>query len=386
VHVIASQQLYDNPGASLPKSEIVNGVHVHRVATTTFGRSALIGRGMDYASYYISMWRCARSVVHFGDIIIAKTDPPLTSVIAMRVAAQRNARFVNWLQDIYPEAAAELGVPLMRGRLGRGLCRLRDLSLRRAAANVVLGVRMSECVRARGVPPDRVHIIPNWSDDRRLRPISPDENPLRQDWELQDEFVVGYSGNLGRAHEFETVLAAASLLRDQPRILFLFIGGGHQFELLAAAVRAHGLQKKFRFIPYQDQATLAYSLNVPDAHLISLRPELEGLIVPSKLYGIAAVGRPIISITAPDGEIAQLVRQHDCGVVIEPGNGQDLAQTLIRLFTNPSVAKDMGRKARAMLESKFTREHGFARWEQMLSGLASASRGRERALAGSLGA
>ena len=336
VHVITSRQLYDCPRAALAKTDAVNGVHIHRVATTGFGRSALIGRGLDYASYYASMWRCARSLVDRGDVIIAKTDPPLTSVVAMQVAMQRNARLVNWLQDIYPETAVELGVPLMRGPIGAALSRLRDLSLTRAAANVVVGERMAQHVRARGVSPDRVHVIPNWSDDEQLCPIGHDDNPLRREWGLERSFVVGYSGNLGRAHEFATVLSAAQLLRDHPRIVFLFIGGGHQFDQLAQSAEQRGLHRIFRFIPYQPQELLKYSLNVPDVHLISLRPELEGLIVPSKFYGIAAVGRPVISITASDGEIARLVRRHECGLVVEPGNGPGLAETLILLSNCPS--------------------------------------------------
>jgi glycosyltransferase involved in cell wall biosynthesis len=369
VHVITSQQLYDSPRASLAKKDMVNGVHVHRVATTGFGRSALWGRGIDYASYYGSMWRCARSLVDRGDVLVAKTDPPLTSVVAMRVARERNARLVNWLQDIYPEAAAELGVPFMRGAVGRGLCHLRDLSLQRAEANVVVGHHMAQRVRLRGVSSERVHVIPNWSDDEHLCPIGRDENPLRQEWALQHNFVVGYSGNLGRAHEFNTVLSAAERLRNHRHIVFLFVGGGHQFDQLAQEVKARGLHQMFRFIAYQPQELLKYSLNVSDVHLISLKPELEGLIVPSKFYGIAAVGRPVISMTASDGEIARFVRQHECGLVIEPGNGQALAEALILLYESPSRVAEMGIRARAMLNDHFTRKHAFARWESLLAAI-----------------
>ncbi len=367
MHVIASQQLYDCPHAGLPSTETVNGVHVHRVATTGFGRSALLGRGIDYASYYGSMWRCARSLVDRDDVLIAKTDPPLTSVVAMRVCIQKNARLVNWLQDIYPETAIELGVPLMRGRIGQALCHLRDLSLKRAAANVVVGERMAQRVRSRGVSPDRVHVIPNWSDDEQLCPVGHDENPLRREWGLEHKFVAGYSGNLGRAHEFDTVLSAAQLLRQHPRIIFLFIGGGHQFDRLEQAVKERGLDRIFRFIAYQPQELLKYSLNVPDVHLISLKPELEGLIVPSKFYGIAAVGRPVISIAASDGEITRQVRQHECGMVVEPGNGQALAEALALLSKRPPLTAEMGRRARAMLDDRFTRRHAFAHWRELLA-------------------
>jgi colanic acid biosynthesis glycosyl transferase WcaI len=372
VHVITSRQLYDCPHAALAKTDAVNGVHIHRVATTGFGRSALIGRGLDYASYYASMWRCARSLVDRGDLVIAKTDPPLTSVVAMQVAMHRNARLVNWLQDIYPETAVELGVPLMRGVIGAGLCRLRDLSLTRAVANVVVGEHMAQRVRSRGVSPDRVHVIPNWSDDEQLCPVGHHDNPLRREWGLERSFVVGYAGNLGRAHEFATVLSAAQLLRDHPHIVFLFIGGGHQFDRLARSAEERGLHRIFRFIAYQPQELLKYSLNVPDVHLISLKPELEGLIVPSKFYGIAAVGRPVISITASDGEIARLVRRHECGLVVEPGNGTALAAALDVLSNDRPSVLEMGKRARMMLDDHFARRHAFARWQDLLATMMTA--------------
>jgi colanic acid biosynthesis glycosyl transferase WcaI len=349
------------PRAALAKEELVNGVHVHRLATTRFGRSGLFGRVLDYASYYGLMWYCARSLVDHGDILVAKTDPPLTSIVAMRVALRRKARLVNWLHDIYPETAAELGVPLLRGMVGRVLCRLRDHSLKGAAANVVVGQRMAERVRSLGVAPDQVHVIPNWSDNKELRPVRQEDNPLRREWGLEQKFVARYSGNLGRAHKLYTAPSAAVLLREYSRIVFLFIGGGHQFDRLARSVSARGLNPMFRFIAYQPQEILKYSLNVLDLHLVSLRPQLEGLIVPSKFYGIAAIGRPIISITASDGEIARLVRQHECGLVVEPGNGPALARALTDLAADPPRVAQMGTRARAMLDRNFTRARALAR-------------------------
>ena len=104
----------------------------------------------------------------------------------------------------------------------------------------------------------------------------------------------------------------------------------------------------------------------------SLRPELEGLIVPSKFYGIAAVGRPIISVTSPEGETAGLVRRHACGLVVEPGDGASLAEALMLLSKDPQAAADMGKRARAMLDDGLTRRHAFARWESLLATLMTA--------------
>jgi glycosyltransferase involved in cell wall biosynthesis len=366
VHVITSRQRYDNPEAGLPPQEIVNGVQVHRLATTRYGRSALLGRGIDYLSFYASVWRCALAVASKGDILVAKTDPPLLSALAMQVAKRRDARLVNWLQDLYPEVAIEIGVPLFAGPLGQALTHVRDKSLKAAAANVVVGQRMAERVQARGIARECVHVIHNWTEDDQILPIAPSNNALRREWGLENKFVVGYSGNLGRAHEFETALGASELLRSNPHIIFIFIGGGHLTEELVRAVKQRGLEQSFRFFPYQDQTQLKYSLCAADVHWISLRPEMEGLIVPSKFYGIAAAGRPVIAITARDGEIALLVKQYECGLVIEPGDAGSLAEALKLLSADEKCVAEMGRRARALLDSSFTSRAAFKRWAQLL--------------------
>jgi colanic acid biosynthesis glycosyl transferase WcaI len=369
VRVVTSQQRYDDPRAHLLETELIGSVAIQRIPTTRFGRSALIGRGLDYLSFYTAARRSVLAWAKPGDVLVAKTDPPLLSVAAMRAAKRRGLYLVNWLQDLYPEVAAALDVPLVKGPLGRGLLRLRDASLRAAAVNVVVGERMAEIVRARGIAPERVRVIPNWCNDEEIQPIARADNPLREEWGLRDRFVVGYSGNLGRGHEFETVLAAAERLRNDQRLCFLFIGGGNKFAELAGSVRERGLDHLFRFLPYQERRVLRLSLGVPDVHLISLRPELEGLIVPSKLYGIAAAGRPIIAVTAREGEIARLVRRHDCGIVVEPGEGELLADTLSGLRADPGRLAEMGRRARAMLDARFTRHDAFQRWRNLIEEL-----------------
>ena len=193
---------------------------------------------------------------------------------------------------------------------------------------------------------------------------SPD-NPLRHDWKLENKFVVGYSGNLGRAHEFETMLAASEQLRNNSQIIFLVIGGGHYFNEFTRCVEQRGLSRNYRFISYQDRSALKYALAVPDVHWISLRPEVDGLIFPSKFYGIAAAGKPMIAIMARTSEIAKLVQQHACGIVIEPGKSNELARAILKLSADVESRAAMGRRARAMLEAQFTRQHGFDRWRSI---------------------
>jgi glycosyltransferase involved in cell wall biosynthesis len=237
IHVITSQQRYDDSRAGLSASEQIRGVTVHRVPTTQFGRSNLVGRGFDYASFYASLWRAVNRIAGPGDILVAKTDPPMLGALAMHAAKRRNAHLVNWLQDLYPEVAMRLGVPFIKGNLGGALTRIRDASLRSATATVVIGERMAAKLRERGIPADRIHVIPNWCDDTAIHPAPEKNNPLRHAWSLEGKFVVGYSGNLGRAHEFETILDAARRLWADTGIIFLIIGGGHFIEEFSRRVK-----------------------------------------------------------------------------------------------------------------------------------------------------
>lgn len=370
VGVIASRLRYDDPAALLPAHDTHAGVGIRRIWSSRFGRAGLAGRAVDYLSFYVTAFFAILATARRGDIVIAKTDPPLLSVVASLAVRLRGATLVNWLQDLYPEVAAELGVGAMRGPLGRLLRGRRNASLRRARLNIAIGERMAERIAAEGVPAERIAVMPNWSDEAAIRPIARAAVALRDEWGLGDAFVVGYSGNLGRAHEFETLLGAARLLAHRDDIVFLMIGGGHESARLAARVADEGLADRFRFRPYQPRERLSESLGAADVHWLSLRPEMEGLIVPSKFYGIAAAGRPVIAITDLDGEIARIVRREDCGMAIAPGDAPGLAAAIEDLAGDPARVAAMGGAARAVIEREFGRVDAFERWDQLFSGLA----------------
>jgi glycosyltransferase involved in cell wall biosynthesis len=307
-----------------------------------------------------------------GNIIIAKTDPPMLSVVAAPIAWLRGAKLVNWLQDIFPEVAEALDVGT--GRLSRSAYRVmrlfRDRSLRRAAMNVVLGSRMAERLAAFGVARERIYIISNWADGELIKPKEHSSNALRAAWGLDGKFVIGYSGNLGRAHEYTTILDAIADLEAQrvAEVAWLFIGGGALFESFKSEVRERRLTSVV-FQPYQPRELLASSLSAADVHLVSLRPELEGLIVPSKFYGVAAAGRPTIFIGDKDGEIARLLTAHGCGVTVGQGEGTGLAQIVVGLARDRGRCDDMGRRARTAFEDHFGKAAAVSKWETMLSEL-----------------
>jgi colanic acid biosynthesis glycosyl transferase WcaI len=257
----------------------------------------------------------------------------------------------------------------MRGPVGSALAALRNRCLRQAEATVVVGELMARRVKTLGAPTSRVRVIPNWCNDEAIRPMARQRNALREQWGLLGKFVLGYSGNLGRAHDYGTVLGAAEILRNATNIIFLVVGGGNRFAELRTAAKERGLDGSFRFMPYQQQEMLPYSLSVPDAHWLSLNPQLEGLIVPSKFYGVAAAGKPIVVIGDPNGELANLVRDYGCGAVIKSDNSQLLAQVLQSWSTDPQTIAALGIRARQMLDEHFTRQQGLARWSELINQL-----------------
>ena len=177
---------------------------------------------------------------------------------------------------------------------------------------------------------------------------------------------MGYSGNMGRVHEFETVLGAAQILKDEKDFVFLFVGDGQKRRWIEEEAKRRGLSN-FIFKPYQPYANLSESLSVADVHLISLLPELEGLIVPSKFYGIAAVGRPTIFIGDPAGEIAKILSEEESGFTVPIGQSEALANQIRVLAKDRAFLDRIGQNARTVFERRFDKTSALQAWREVLN-------------------
>lgn len=361
VEVITGRQIYDDPNARLEPEASVRGVRIHRVASSRFGRHILPGRALDYLSFAWSARRRLNGILRPGDRVVCMTDPPLLSVAVAPVCRRRGARLANWLQDLFPEVATAVSSERLRPLLDP-LRRLRNTSLTGAVVNVVIGSGMARRLLDEGVPPGSLRTIANWAE---IGPMLPAASRIRDEWGLAGRFVIGYSGNLGRAHDYRTILEAAHRLRHEPDVRFLLIGGGAMMAALRQEAQARGLQN-LMFKPYQPRERLAESLAAADIHLAILRPELEGLIVPSKFYGIAAAGRPTLFVGDPDGEIPRLIAEAEAGVTVQVGDAEAMVRQILRLRSEPETRERMGRNARALLEARFTAAHAYAAWDSVL--------------------
>jgi colanic acid biosynthesis glycosyl transferase WcaI len=373
IAVITSRLRYDDTENLLPPHEVIHGVEVWRVSTSRRGRDQLMGRFLDYTSFYLAagwrLWRLTRP----GYVIVAKTDPPLLSVLAACIALLRGAKLINWQQDIFPEVAEALQLGGDLGRLGFALLRLpRNWSLRRASANVAVGRRMAKTLQGFGIPPEIIRIITNWGDGQFITPIKPSENPLRAEWGLMNDFVVCYAGNLGRAHETQAVLGAMEALNERspnlpakPVITFLFVGGGALRGRLEEEARKRNLTN-VQFRGYQPREQLSATLGTADVHLVSLNPLLEGLIVPSKIYAIAAAGRPAIFIGNTSGEVAEILDEIGCGFTVAPHDVSGLVHRILEFAGSPQLGRIMGARARAAFEQQWDKAIAIQNWETLL--------------------
>lgn len=365
VHGLASRQFHNERARLLPAREMTNGITIHRLATSGFGRDRIWGRALDYLTFHLCAVLWVLWHARPGDICVVCTDPPLLSVTLALPLRLKRARMVNWLHDLFPEVALELSV-VKRGWAGKAALALRDWSLRRAVCNVAPIEQMAHFLERRRIPAERLAVVHHWSDGTAIRPIPRQANPLRRDWKLEDTFVVGYSGNFGRAHEFDTILGAAARLKHRDDIRFLFIGGGHKRAAIEAEIRAQGLDNVI-LKPLQPRELLAETLGLADVHLVSLLPPLEPFVIPSKFYGVLAAGRPTLFIGDLEGEIGLVLRQHRCGHAVAIGDSETLARHIIDLRESPQRWSEMATSARRLFDTDYTEGRGCREWTELLS-------------------
>ncbi len=339
-------------------------VTVIRTSGTRFSKSNLAGRLVNLGTYYllaaIVAYRLPRP-----DVIVAETDPPLLGALAAVLKRRWGCRLVYNVRDLYPDIAEVTGgvrSPFLLELLRRG----NDYAYERADLIVTLGHDMARRIVDKGVPKEKVVVVPDWVDCGRIRPL--ESNPFRRIF--GNKFVVMYSGNIGLSQQLEGVLEAADRMRDDDRILFAIVGEGARKNWLQERARAMGLNN-VRFMPYQPLEQLGESLNAADLHLIPLAPGAAGCLVPSKIYGILAAGRPFIAMMEDSAEVAQIARDDAVGFVVRPGDVDALVGAIREAADAPEHLKQMGLRARRLAELRFDRTKVTSMFGSMLAGVAT---------------
>jgi colanic acid biosynthesis glycosyl transferase WcaI len=368
-HVLCSQGSYKPGEPRLPIREVHDGVHIHRVPATALGRRGTFSRMTDYLSYYAGALFQATVLPRF-DIVITLTTPPLIGLVGTLLKRLKGSRHISWTMDLHPDASLALNRMSPRSLFGRLMSRISKLIYRRADKVVVLGPYMADRMAEKNVPHDRITTIPVWSRRDEIYPTPRAANPLRKSLGIGPAFVAMYSGNLGLAHSFDEFLDAARRLRDRRDILFLFVGGGPRTSEVKAVLENEGLPN-IRMLDSVPRGSLHISLSLADAHLISMRPEMTGIVVPGKLYGAMAAGRPAIFVGPEHCETADAIKSAGCGVTVAPGDVESLVAALELLASDPSVCRRMGEKARSAFLTHFEQKLCCLQWSRLVHEIGS---------------
>jgi glycosyltransferase involved in cell wall biosynthesis len=353
----------------LPPRETHAGVRIVRVGNRRFDKRSFFSRVVGLLSYLLlAVWAALRQ--RRPDVIVVETDPPVLGTLGAFLKVWHRCRLVFYLQDLYPEVGLILG-RLKPGLLTALLHRATQLGLRHADRVVVLGEDMRRRVLARGIPAEKIAVVPNWVDVDAIRPLGV-PSPFRAEVGTGDRFVVMYSGNLGLSQNLEQVLEAARVLRDEP-VLFLLVGEGAARSALEERVAAWKLDNVC-FRTYQPKEKLAESLGAAEVHLIPLRRGLAGCIVPSKLYGILAAVVAYIVAADKDSEAAWVAEESGSGLRIEPDDAGQLVEAIRWCLAHRDELRQMGRRGRELAESTYSRGRAVARFADVLREAARVAR------------
>lgn len=337
-----------------------NGVEILRTYIYA-GDHGTARKMANYASF-TAMALAAASTVRGVDAIFTPSPPLTLGLVDDALATTRRIPFVYNLQDLFPEAAVRLGV-LTNPRVIRAFEGLERWVYRRADKLCVISEGFRRYLLAKGVPDDKIAVVPNYTDTDLIVPQAPDGNPYRAELGLEDRFVVQFSGRMGYSQGLEVLTEAMPLLDDLPDLHWMLVGDGQAREGLERAVAG---RRNVSLLPTQPRERLCDLLNAADVGLAPLRHGMAGTSVPSKIFGILASGRPVIAGVDAGSDTDEMVREADCGAIVPPEDPRALAAAIRALHADRARCRRQGENGRRHVEAHHSQEVTLDRYERLL--------------------
>jgi colanic acid biosynthesis glycosyl transferase WcaI len=346
----------------LYQTEWLDGVKVIRTWSYISPEKAFWPRLLHYGSY--------SATAFYGGLFAGKPDvivsysPPLPlGISAWLLSRIWRVPWVLQLEDLYPDAAVAAGV--MRNQKSIAFFSAMERFLYRRARHIsIISESFRTNLKGKGVPDEKMTLIPVWADPDEIRPL-PKMNGFRTANGLNDKFVLLYAGNLGLTSCLEDVVEAADILREDPRICFVFVGEGLKKQPLQALAQSKNLTN-ILFLPFQERALFPKILAAADLSLVTLNQNSSVSSLPSKVFNLMASARPILSISPPESELAGLIKSSGCGINIPIGQPGLLANQIQLFIQQPERLEQMGRCGRILLENRFSRDGCVDQYEAML--------------------
>ena len=355
------QPIRNHWGPVLRKSDF-HGIPVYHTFMPRKGKSILL-RLLGWTGVHLISAVAGMTTVPRPSVIIAPSPPLTIGVFAWILGKFHGAPYIYNVQEIYPDIAVRLGA-LRNKRLIGLLERLERFVYRKGEKIAVIAPRMRQRLLDKGVPSDKVEVVPNFVDIGDLSPL-PKDNEFSRRHGIQEKFVVGYAGNMGPAQGLEGFIDSAGLLRDGTGIHFMMMGDGILRESLRKRVEKLGLDN-FTFLSYQPYSTMPQIYAASDICLVPQTAQTGCDAIPSKVYRIMACARPVLAITEPESDLAHLIRDTGCGVTISPEGSSDLADVICKAYRDQARWKEMGRAGRAHVVEHYSRPAVTNRYHDLI--------------------
>lgn len=366
VTALGSNRFCRDPETRIPiTDETVRGVRYHRAHRPAFKQSSNLGRLLNAAWLMVSWLGYIARQPKF-DVIVLGTDPQFSYFMLpfLRLLRKRS-KLVSWGFDLYPEAiiASDMGI---FSRLGRMIRPFTGFCYKRLDAMVDIGPCMRQLLDGYGHHAERETLVP-WALAEPERPLEPDTDTRRELFG-DTQLALLYSGTIGKAHEFKRFVKLARILRERgASVALCFAGRGNQYEALRAMVTDE--DTNISFAGFADEDQLVKRLGSGDIHLISLRRQWEGVVVPSKFFGSLAAGKPVLYDGGPDSAISLWSKRYGLGFTLNNDNLDETADTLCAIAADRGQLAEKQEKAFRCYHEHFSREAVLNGWDTLLQRL-----------------
>ncbi|MFB2880113.1 glycosyltransferase family 4 protein [Floridanema aerugineum] len=360
------RRIYPEYRGKFYKCEERNGVKIERSYVWIRPKPSLLDRLLLDGSFVLTSFIPA--LIGPRPDVILTTVPPLPVCLSATLAGWvHNCPVVLNVQDIQHEAAVHVGL-LKNKFVIRAFEALEKFANRAATRISVIADGFVDNLVGKGVPREKIDLIPNWVDVNFIRPLPKENNAFRKAHQLEGKFVVLYSGNIALTQDLPTVIKAAACLRDNPDIVFVIVGEDKALGRVSDYCQMYGAYN-VKLLPFQPREKLPEMLAAADVSLVTQKHNVIAFNLPSKIPVILASGRPIVASVPATGTAAKAVQQSGAGVVVPPEDPAALASAIAKLYQNPEKAEKLGKQGRQHAIDFYSSEQALSRYEELFTSL-----------------
>ena len=341
--------------------------NIQLITAPEYNRKSRLTRGLTWVRYLISTTK----LILFSkksDGFLLSSNPPILGIWFWLLNFFKKNPYLILVYDIHPDVLIEMGVVRQSNIIIKVWNWLNKKVYRDAKNIITLGKHMAmRLVASNNLSLEKISVIPPWVDTKFIKPLTYENNPLAKKFNPEGKHVVLYSGNMGISHDIDTMLKAAKLLRGRNDILFLFIGGGDKYQTVVDYQKSNQLDN-ITVYPYQAESDLPYTMTLASISLVALDGGAQELMIPSKVFYYMAAGSVVIGICSGESELNDIINTCDCGVCMEPGDPQNLADKIEKLLQNPKELDAYRYNSRKLVIDTYGREIGIKRFISLFTG------------------